>query len=142
MADNISSILREGDFAVLHPPIAPCEDVPNGLPGAIRLKGKCYLISVLSDANLKVLGVRFDGLNLSKAKDWIHNHYHVSASDGECTCGHSTFRSMSCKHWAAAVRMGLIPETAGQHPQSQKEQPGPINGTPELNEEETASIPF
>lgn len=127
--------LLDHDWRVLQAPVAPCEDFPHGIPGAVHLKGAVYLLHVLSDCNFTIVGVRFDGLTLSKAKDWTAKFYHVSAESGECSCPHSTYRQAACKHYLLAVKMGLIPADAGQHPNRQLaacQTRQPVSSLPEI----------
>jgi hypothetical protein len=109
------NILRDFDFAVLRPPIVPSEDVPHGVPGAVFLRGQCYLVHAITDTAFNVVAVRFDGLSLSKAKDWIAKNYTVKA-DGQCDCPDAIFRNnRHCKHSAAAGLLGLIEEPPPRH---------------------------
>jgi hypothetical protein len=127
-------VLRDHDFFVLRPPIVPGEDVPHGVPGAIYLNGFCYLVHALTDAAFHVTGVRFDGLKLSKAKDWTTKIYTVQV-DGPCDCPDAVFRrNQSCKHRLACELLGLIEPSPARHPQTRE----PAN----VAEPEYANLPF
>jgi len=98
-----------------HAPLAPCEILPDGLPGLLEINGSFYEVSILGYLPAEGEPV-VNGFRLTKDDGTAHDVCLV-AGRLECTCGDWIWRRASqtsreladCKHCIACRRHFMPP---------------------------------
>ena len=107
---NSERILKPAkcECELLAPPVSPCEILPQGFPGSLRINGHEYgvvILGYLPEVGEPVV----DGYRLTKGDGTAHDLCLV-AGILECTCGDFEFRRAArdpkgCKHCQAVRQL-------------------------------------